>query len=349
MSKIIDYLESDFWLSPISVPLYWPMQFFANEIIPRSKDLKSWFFFNILRRKPSMKFKIEEFMIQPANVCNAHCIFCVLSKNKVACQEKIMPMTLFETALDEIEKEGRKAMNLTPTVGEILIDPNIFNKIRLAKSRGFVVHSYSNGILLSANENYKRLVDSGIDRIVISISDVEPDIEAKTFSIPVILAQQKLEGIKKLLEYNHKKHGIKEIYLSFRQTRHPHKIVTHPFFKQLRKYSFKYNFILRWDSWGGVIKQKDLNKYMRIATMRKFRRYPCLSTNILSVLPSGSVRVCSCRVIDNIEDDLVVGNLHQESLKEIIKSGRIEKIKMRFQNKKYLAICKDCVFYRSEY
>ena len=43
---------------------------------------------------------------------------------------------------------GGKRIELTPTVGEALLDTGIFDKIRFAKEQGLVVAFYTNGTLL---------------------------------------------------------------------------------------------------------------------------------------------------------------------------------------------------------
>ena len=80
------------------------------------------------------------------------------------------------------------------------------------------------------------------------------------------------------------------------------------------------------------------------------RKYPCIRTyNAFSILPTGDVRVCGCRLIDTEIDDMIVGNIFQKSLKDIINNEKVQEIRAGFEKGQFANICKNCLFYEPVY
>ena len=68
------------------------------------------------------------------NICNAKCSFCAYPKvvaNKTL-QTGIMPFDVFKKAVDEWAVVGGQSLDLTPVVGDPLVDPGLLEKVDYA-------------------------------------------------------------------------------------------------------------------------------------------------------------------------------------------------------------------------
>jgi radical SAM protein with 4Fe4S-binding SPASM domain len=282
--------------------------------------------------------------INVINSCNANCVFCAYKYYKD--KKMLMNFKIFKKIVDEIKKFNGNNIDLTPTLGEVLIDPNLFEKIKYAKKKNLYISTYTNGILLNKNNNYKKLVDSGVDILTVSVGDIDPKIDSKIYGINIKSSKERWKGINKLIDYFLTKKN-KKIHLSFRPKRAPWKIIKEPKFKIIFKKLGKnnINFSLRYDNWGGLIKKKDLIGIMSLKKIQNKVFIPCRMLNTLSIFPDGSVRLCGCRVKESIYDDLLIGNIKNNSLLELINSKKVIKIKKSFLNNNPPEICKNCSFY----
>lgn len=339
-------MKSNITNKVLSIPVLWRgVQFHLNHISPRLMSFKAFVKYNFSNKNTNYKKILPTLGFEPSNICNAKCVFCAYRKTN----DKKVNMTFddFKKYIDEFKVMGGKSIWLTPVVGEALVDPKVFEKIEYAKTKDLLVQLYSNGTLLNFNGNYKKLVDSKIDTLAISLSDMDYKIEAKNFGIDENLAKSKFEGIRNLLEYNKEKNGIKNISLSFRSSRKPYEIMRSKDFLDLRKkYNFEYNFLLGYDNWGGSIENKELRGIMQLKSPVTYRKYPCIRLyNAVTILSNGNVRLCACRLKTTTDDDLVVGNIKTDTLKNILENDKVNTIRKDFVNGKYPEVCKGCSFY----
>jgi len=287
------------------------------------------------------------------NICNGRCVFCAsrkISANKNY-NRGVMSFEIFKKAVDEYSKLGGYKISLTPTIGEPLIDPGLIKKIDYAVNVAKIkkVYFYTNGTLLLKNNNYKKLVDSGIYEIDISTLIYSKAVYEKIYGISEY--NEMLEGLYALLEYNKNRGEPVIIKIQFRTPKLPSETANCADFKRVVKpflsEKVTYSFLVNYDNWGGVVKQSDLYGAMRLRRSFKFRRIPCLRTYGIFVLHDGSVRLCACRVKNTEFDELVVGNINDKSLKEIYNGKRAKSIRKKFLDEKLPEVCTDCRFYDS--
>lgn len=109
-----------------------------------------------------------EARIETSTICNYNCIFC--PHNEMTRKKEIMSMELFEHILYILPKQ---ITTLTLSgMGEALMDKGIFDKIKYAKERGYIVNLLTNGSKLTSI-NIEKLIHSGLDSIRISIHSVD--------------------------------------------------------------------------------------------------------------------------------------------------------------------------------
>src|SRR5579864_8387439 len=71
------------------------------------------------------------------NICNAKCTFCAYPKvvaNKTL-QTGVMSFEVFKKAVDEWAAVGGQSLDLTPVVGDPLVDPGLLDKVEYAVNR----------------------------------------------------------------------------------------------------------------------------------------------------------------------------------------------------------------------
>jgi radical SAM protein with 4Fe4S-binding SPASM domain len=292
-------------------------------------------------KKPEM---CRGMAIWPTNICNAGCVFC--AKRKLNLKPKIMGMELFKKAVDQTYKLGIREIGLNPIIGDVLLDKNIADKIRYAKSREMRVSFFTNGILLSQNDNYRKIIDAGTDEITISVGDTDESYDSKIFGITRKASRDRWNGIFMLLRYIKNKKVHVEIFLGFRPIRPPHQIAKTKMLKALRDFpNITIEFMMCYDNWGGAITQRELSGVMRLKKGVK-KRGVCISLYNVIILPDGKVRLCGCRIKDKENDELVIGDITVSDLEKIIENRKIDEIREKFAKGMYPEVCKDCTLFR---
>ena len=107
-------------------------------------------------------------------ICNASCIMCSIRSS--AQRPQIMHQDMFLSILDRLipYRECVEYLNIVG-LGEAILDPNVFVKIRACKEAGFrQVSLPTNGGILDELRT-SMLLDSGIDIVIFSIDSLIPD------------------------------------------------------------------------------------------------------------------------------------------------------------------------------
>jgi len=113
--------------------------------------------------------------IENTNICNSACIMCPHSQMKR--QQGIMDVGWFEKIVDKCRKDGIKEVGVA-FFGEPLADPHIFKRIRYVKKKGMAAYTFTNGSLLT-EEKARKLLDSGVDKLTISIDGATKEVYEK--------------------------------------------------------------------------------------------------------------------------------------------------------------------------
>lgn len=115
--------------------------------------------------------------IDPSNLCNFKCNFCAThySNEGSSIKKQTMSLELFKKIVDDIAEFDNKLKVLRITGnGEPLLNKELPKMIRYAKDKKIAdfIEIFTNGSLLNKNLN-KELIDSGVDRIRISIESLD--------------------------------------------------------------------------------------------------------------------------------------------------------------------------------
>jgi radical SAM protein with 4Fe4S-binding SPASM domain len=312
------------------------------------EDLRSFFYYYILNKKIRYYPKLEGLVIIPTTVCNANCVFC--ANRFLQDERQRMPFSIFKKAVDEYKKLGGKRISITPTIGDIFTDPNIFQKINYLEKKKMDYGFYTNAILL--HQYLDEVLNSKIKKLYVDIADIIPKYDSEVFQISEVTSRKRLETLLNLLVRIKKEESKMIIQFSFRGQRSPRKI-----FRDLKKSSFfefykngslELSFLQEYDNWGGLITAKDLLGTQGLKCPPKIRKYPCEALFNLSILPNGNIRVCGCRCLKTLNDKLIIGNIKTDKLKDLLKSKKWEAILNSSKINDLPEVCKNCSFYRAK-
>jgi radical SAM protein with 4Fe4S-binding SPASM domain len=326
-------------------------QFYIDDFKPLLKDYYLKFLNNFAKKKNVEQItSFEDITLQISTIttCNSKCIFCPYPTFKE--KGMIMKMETFKKIINQFIFFRGKEVDLTPLLGEALLDNGLFEKIKYAKSKNLYVSIYTNGILLIKNDNYKKLVDSNIDKVSLSVGDIDPKIDSEIYGINVQDSKNRWKGIKKLINYAKDNNKNTIMHICFRSKRAPYEIINDPLFEDIIKIMGRnyenVEFALKYDNWGGLIKKENLLGIMRIKKSFKNFFAPCKNLyKSLSIFPDGSVRLCGCRIKNSIYDELLIGNMNNKTLKEIILSKKVTGIQKSFLDNNPPKICRNCSLY----
>lgn len=286
------------------------------------------------------------------NICNAKCTFCAYPKvvaNKTL-ETGVMSLAVFKKAVDEWAALGGQNLDLTPVVGDPLVDPGLLEKVDYAVNRAGLKNVYltTNAILINKNDNYKKLIDLGIAAVFISTQGADKAAYEKIYGVKHY--DEAMSGIHNLLAYNRSKGEPARVVIRFRNHEKPSEIIRSKDFQEKLKPYFsekvRVNYTVDFDNWGGTIKPEDMSGAMRLRKLPPMLNVPCINLFNFAVRHDGRVRLCGCRLTANDNDDLVVGNIKEKSLVEISKSDETwEKIK-GFYSGQRPKTCVECTFYQ---
>lgn len=293
---------------------------------------------------------IATMVVGVTNICNARCVFCAYPRAMDSKDLKggVMPLPLFKKIVDQWIALGGTQLDLTHTVGDPLVDPGLVEKIKYAVQVGIKNLSFTtNGILLNRHDNYRRLVDAGVNAIHISTSSTDKESYEKVYGVKHY--EDMLSGVHNLLEYNKLKGEPVAIAIRFRNSLKPSEIIrSQDFIRDIKPYfstKVRCNFTADFDNWGGLIKKDDMLGNMRLRELPEPINVPCRMLFSFIVRYDGSVRLCGCRFNRSDMDDMVVGNINDQSLLDISNNSKTWDIIKGFYEGKRPETCLGCTLY----
>ena len=281
--------------------------------------------------------------IDPSNLCNFKCNFCAIqSKNeKLNFKKQLMDKKLFFKVIDDLTEfpEELKVLRINGQ-GEPLLNPNLPEMIQYAKSKHVaeLVEMITNGSRLNP-ELSERLINSGIDRIRISIEALDAE---GYYSIAG--AKINFDDFVNNIKYLHDISGNCEIYCKIVDVAVPTESAKRKFFDlfgDICDRIFIDNVIPLWSDF------KEIKENMIIGERGmhgqkvqdvKVCPYPFYS---LLVNSDGEVTVCCA----DWKRKLIVGDLKKQSLLEVWNGDRLRNfwIAMCKGKKNNFEMCQKCM------
>lgn len=125
-----------------------------------------------------------EVEIELTNFCNATCVAC--PRHEITAPNNYMNDEVFNTILSKY-KEYKKTLKINMIenaanypyltfagMGDPLLHPKVYSRIKQAKDSGFNVCVITNGTMLNA-KNIDLLVNTGVDEVLVSVWGIEED------------------------------------------------------------------------------------------------------------------------------------------------------------------------------
>lgn len=274
--------------------------------------------------------RYKKVYIEITNCCNLHCSFC----SPVTKPKKFMTQDEFEHILKEVSKVTK--VIYLHVKGEPLLHPKIIDFIKLAEKYNLTVNLTTNGIL------FPKLVDNlkdckALHKINFSLHCEQniPSYEENIF--------KNVEKLSSNTVVIYRLWTLKDNKLDEKST----KIV-----EKLKKYyklstetveKLKKEKNIKISSTIYVDKDNEFN-WPKLTNNKSCGYCYALKTQI-AILSDGTVVPC-CLDSDGI---INLGNIYQESIEEIEKKERYQKLKKSFQDRKPSELlCQSCTFKRMD-
>ena len=142
------------------------------------------------------KNKPEIMFIRVTENCNANCIMCDFGFNN---KEKEITIEEFERILEIAKRSNYRLIRFTG--GETLLHKNLEYFIRKCNEEDIKTSIITNGMLLGTL--YKKLIDSGLNQIIISLDSNKEEIHNQIRGVPGLYGKV-IDAIKKIRKYSNK-------------------------------------------------------------------------------------------------------------------------------------------------
>lgn len=278
-----------------------------------------------LRRKRAASLPME-IVIEVTNKCNLNCIMC--TRQNMTRKIGFMEMKLYKKIVDEVA--GYLELLYLHGLGEPLFHPKIFEMVKYAKDKGLNVGISTNATLLT-KEKSKRLIDSGLDYLIIALDAATP----KTF--------EKVRGGK-----NFKKvvANVKD-YLKLKKRTKSSPFTVIQFVKLDENEKEVKRFLKMWqDSGADVVRVKPVINLLREHKKTgKLPRRPCfyIWRQLNMVSWDGKVVTPCCMDSDG---DYPLSDANKDSIKQIWNNRKMMALRKAHATGKWqqLSLCRDCTY-----
>lgn len=120
---------------------------------------------------------LNHLWIEPTNVCNARCPLCPTGTGELRRKKEMMKMGDFKRIIDQTSPFV-SSINFW-NLGEPFLNKDIFKMIKYANSKNILTRVSTNGYVFYDLKNIERLINCGLDNLVVSIDGTTQDIFEK--------------------------------------------------------------------------------------------------------------------------------------------------------------------------
>ena len=284
-----------------------------------------------------------ELHLEFTNLCNANCIFCPYQFQ----ERPVTPMSdeVFTKAVADFVAEGGGSVELTPVVGDALIDRKILERVRYLRSLPKIdrIQLTTNAILVD-RYGAAEIVGAGFTTIRISIAGFDRAMYERVYRSKEYPRVRR--NVLALLEANKEAGSPVEIVIGLRPDRPLEEVMRHPDFAEILAYGPELDFTWSFTTAGGRITREMLPPAMRLRKVAS-RREPCVQTyNGPMVLGDGTVMACTCVAATDRAGDLGIGNVLERPLGDIWRSEKMRQLRASFGTPKLNPTCAGCDMYR---
>ncbi|MDO8623487.1 MAG: radical SAM protein [archaeon] len=273
--------------------------------------------------------------------CNAHCTMCPVSLP--AKREKgIMPVNLFNSIITDLSQYSHQIemVNLF-ALGEPLLDPYIFDRIKYTKHAGFRNVNISTNADLLNPEKQRRLLESDVDSVMFSIDGIKKETHENIRH--GVNFERVMENALGIIDMRNSGDYDTRFIVRFinQESNQSEWNAYRDFWKSVLSKE-KRDMIIRYDmhNWGGEVFEK--NKILGNHRDKEIESKPCPRVyELLNILVDGTVPLCH----EDWHHALYnFGNVKNEHPIAIFNSPRFNEIRRIHEEgrKNSLELCKDC-------
>jgi len=282
--------------------------------------------------KNTEPFLPSYFVIETSSLCNFSCSICP-HQNMPLDRKGKMDMALFNEILKQI-KDYAKVIQLY-WMGEPLLHGSIFDMISLCKKETQAkIMISTNGSLLT-DENIRKLLDAGVDKIIVSMDAADNNEIYSNIRTDGNLAQLN-SNVERLIFENKKQNKKAEILLQFIQL-HENESERDAFKSKWSDSGCDISFscLYTWCNQMPELTEKSAFLSPMIGT----QRVACSDLWFKACIRfDGKVSLC-CFDWNN---SVCLGDLKKESVKEVWNNALINQIRSEHRKNIYGRLCKDC-------
>lgn len=281
--------------------------------------------------------------IDPSNLCNFRCDFCAIQSLNLPLpfRKQLMSLELFKKIVDDFTEfpDRLKVLRINGQ-GEPLLNPYLPEMLTYAKEREIAdfIEIITNGSKLNPVLN-QRLIDSGIDRIRISV-------EALNANGYLSIAHTKIdfENFVNNIEDLYRRSGKCEIYIKTVDVSVPEDADKEKFFSifgNICDRIFIDNVIPMWSDFNTLNQSINLNG--QGVHGQKLQNVKICPFPFYSLIVNSDGEVTAC--CSDWKRKFVIGNLKQESMRQIWNGDQLRKfwIEMLKGNKDKFEMCQKCL------
>ncbi len=234
-------------------------------------------------------------------------------------------------------------LNLTPVVGDPLLDKNLVPKIKYAKTLRQIeyVFFYTNLIGLS-NFDVTNLLSSGIDEIDVSACVGSRQMYRTVYGVDRY--DSVMQNLRSLLKENWRLGDRVKVKVHVRGDKPHERIKLSSDYRRISELYGKEVIHADecYDNWTGIIREEDLPKN-NVFREIKNRSEPCSELyNGMIIFANGNVGICWRR---DVEAKLIIGNIHVSNLEDIWKGRAPHMIRENWLKGNVPSTCSRCYCY----
>jgi MoaA/NifB/PqqE/SkfB family radical SAM enzyme len=290
--------------------------------------------------------------IETTNVCNAKCVFCAYSKTRRP--KSIMPIRLFEKVAADYADMGGGAVNLTPIVGEPLLDPHLCDRLRILRANAAItrVGMVTNAI---AWDRYspadQRFILESLDRVEISIGGLDADSYRRMYRVDAF--DRVRSAIHAMCDIKLRYDVLLDISLEFRVDQPIERLMADPRMDAFRRKGItSIDAMNTFGNWGGMVDSEDVPVGARVVELqhttaqgRQAKRSPCFVYYMSPAITSdGSVTACGCMNAEAREP--IIGDIKNTHLQDIWCGEPLRRFIASFGTDALPDICANCTSYQ---
>ena len=280
--------------------------------------------------------------------CSLTCRFCAYRISRIP--HRIMPNDRFFSVINRAVLFGYRTFNLTPLLGEVLLDPGFLEKIAYLEDHTGVNSFFFSSNLTHANEKFFAALDQTkkCQWFSVSLYGLNSADYQKMTGVNEELFTKTIENLKVMCTAKTLS-GRSEIRLRGLGPRvaTAHSTKATRVLDQLRQRGVQIRSGVRVMNWGGTIKRADIEGFdLEYKPLRPNKKLPCVFLlHKPNILPDGRVNACSC---GDAHAQLSIGNLEDHAFLEIfsIENQAYMKILQSHFSGQFPTPCKVCSGYR---